>query len=136
MISDAPAHAIFVLLGPLENNNNNNDKKGVTVPDVLCAIQVCFEGNIRVESRQDNKQRSIKPAGDLIPWTISDQFQDDSFAGLSGLRVVRIATHPHATKTGYGTKALELLSSFFEGKLISIDHNVQMQPFFQPSAFI
>jgi hypothetical protein len=36
MISDAPAHAIFVLLGPLENNNN--DKKGVTVPDVLCAI--------------------------------------------------------------------------------------------------
>lgn len=34
LLSDAPGHAVFVLLGPL---NDSTDKK-VTVPEVLCAI--------------------------------------------------------------------------------------------------
>ena len=32
--------------------------------------------------------------GDMIPWTISQQFNDNEFATLSGARIVRIATHP------------------------------------------
>jgi N-acetyltransferase 10 len=40
---------------------------------------------------------------------------------LAGARIVRIATHAKATKMGYGTRALEQLALFFEGKLASID---------------
>ena len=63
--------------------------------------------------------RGGRASGDLIPWTLSQQFQDDGFAALSGARVVRIATHPDATKLGYGTRAMELLAQFYEGKLVS-----------------
>ena len=35
-----------------------------------------------------------KASGDLIPWSISQQFNDNEFATLSGARIVRIATHP------------------------------------------
>lgn len=66
--------------------------------------------------------RGAKPAGDLIPWTVSEQFQDDNFAMLSGVRVVRIATHPNAQKKGYGTKALELLQKYYDGMMIDIDN--------------
>ena len=38
--------------------------------------------------------RGKRASGDLIPWTISQQFNDHEFAGLSGGRIVRIATHP------------------------------------------
>jgi N-acetyltransferase 10 len=33
LMSDAPAHCIFVLLGPLEQGKGG-------IPDILCAIQV------------------------------------------------------------------------------------------------
>jgi N-acetyltransferase 10 len=38
----------------------------------------------------------------MIPWTVSQQFQDHKFAALSGARVVRIAVHPDASRMGYG----------------------------------
>lgn len=123
LLSDAPAHAVFVLLGPLQDKKEG---EGVKVPEVLVAIQVCFEGNVTVRTKQMNQTRSVRPAGDLIPWTIADQFQDDNFVHLSGVRVVRIATHPHAVKTGYGSRALTLLHHFFQGKLISLEEQVQM----------
>ena len=46
--------------------------------------------------------------------------QDDRFAELSGARVVRIATHPDATRLGYGARALDLLRRYFEGQLMSV----------------
>jgi N-acetyltransferase 10 len=42
--------------------------------------------------------RGKRAAGDLIPWTISQQFVDNNFLSLSGARVVRIATHPDLQK--------------------------------------
>lgn len=36
----------------------------------------------------------IYALGDLIPWTIAQQYNDSEFASLSGARIVRIATHP------------------------------------------
>lgn len=57
----------------------------------------------------------------MIPWTISEQFQDESFAGLSGIRIVRIATHPNAQGRGYGSRALELLIKYFESQLVDFD---------------
>jgi tRNA(Met) C34 N-acetyltransferase TmcA len=56
------------------------------------------------------------PTGDMIPWTISQQFNDNEFATLSGARIVRIATHPDVQKMGYGSRAVDLLISYFQGE--------------------
>ena len=44
--------------------------------------------------------RGEQRAGDLIPWTVSQQFQESRFAQLSGARIVRIASHPDALGMG------------------------------------
>jgi len=67
--------------------------------------------------------RGKQASGDLVPWTISQQFQDPEFASLSGVRVVRIATHPDVQKMGYGTRAMELLHEFFDGRVVPSGEN-------------
>mgnify|MGYP004445911625 FL=1 len=90
---------------------------------MYCAIQICEEGGISKDVVMNNNKRGLKPSGDLIPWTISDQYQDPEFAHMTSIRVVRIACHPECQRMGYGTKALELLSQYYEGKFIKIDSN-------------
>lgn len=87
LMSDAPAHHLFVLLPPL-----NEDES--TLPDPLVVIQVALEGNISKEYIMTQLAKGVRSGGDLIPWLVSQQFQDDDFAMLSGARIVRIATHP------------------------------------------
>jgi N-acetyltransferase 10 len=60
------------------------------------AIQVAFEGEISQKQLNEIMKRGSRPSGDLIPWTVSEQFQDDKFGQLNGIRIVRIATHPAA----------------------------------------
>lgn len=48
------------------------------------------------------------------------QFADHDFAGLSGVRVVRIATHPDFQGMGYGSRALRLLLEYYQGKTPSV----------------
>ena len=57
-------------------------------------LQVCLEGAISQGSVMKGLARGKRSSGDLIPWTLSQQFVDHEFAGLSGARIVRIATHP------------------------------------------
>ena len=118
LMSDAPAHRLFVLLGP-QVETASGDSSATALPDVLAVIQVCLEGRISRDSMRAALARGGRASGDLIPWTLSQQFQDDGFAGLSGARIVRIATHPDATRLGYGTRALALLTAFYEGKLVT-----------------
>lgn len=125
LLSDAPAHAVFVLLGPLKSDGQQKNE----TPDILCAVQVCLEGKISRKSIQDNSLRGLKPSGDLIPWTVSEQYQDNDFPQLNGVRIVRIATHVNAHKMGYGSKALELIEKFFEGSLVSVDEEVEYSEF-------
>jgi N-acetyltransferase 10 len=110
MLSDAPAHALFVLLAP---TRADTDK----LPDVLCAIQVCLEGRISSRSAKASMSRGHRASGDLIPWTLSQQFQDSDFATLSGARILRVATHPDVQKMGYGTRALKLLVDYYHGNI-------------------
>ena len=67
-------------------------------------------------------KRGLRPSGDLIPWTISEQFQDETFAQLSGARIVRIATHPNAQGRGYGSRAMEQLLKYYQGELVDMDN--------------
>ncbi|KAF4311181.1 exodeoxyribonuclease V alpha chain [Botryosphaeria dothidea] len=113
LMSDAPAHQLFVLVPPVDEGSNK-------LPEPLCVIQVAMEGQISRESVLNSLSRGQRAGGDLIPWLVSQQFQDDEFAGLSGARIVRIATNPDYIGMGYGRKAIELLTDFYEGKFTSL----------------
>lgn len=119
LMSDAPAHQLFVLIPPV----NPDDKK---LPEPLCVIQVALEGQISRESVLYNLSRGERAGGDLIPWLVSQQFQDADFGALSGARIVRIATSPEYISMGYGRRALELLVDFYEGKFASLDENGEL----------
>ncbi|KIY03618.1 uncharacterized protein Z520_00309 [Fonsecaea multimorphosa CBS 102226] len=113
LMSDAPAHQLFVLIPPIPEDANK-------LPEPLCVIQVALEGRISKKSVLSGLSRGQRAGGDLIPWLVSQQFQDSEFAGLSGSRIVRIATNPEYLNMGYGSRALELLRDFYEGKFTSL----------------
>ncbi|KAH8682616.1 N-acetyltransferase 10 [Xylariales sp. PMI_506] len=112
LLSDAPAHELFVLTAPIAGDNR--------LPEPLCVVQVALEGRISRQSVLNSLDRGSRPAGDLIPWLVSEQFRDPEFASLSGARIVRIATNPDYASMGYGSKALELLVSYYEGKFANL----------------
>ena len=116
LMSDAPAHQLFVLV-PLVDDDSSR------LPEPLCVIQLALEGQISRQSVLSSLSRGQRAGGDLIPWLISQQFQDEEFAGLSGARIVRIATNPEYTNMGYGSRALTLLIDFFEGKFANLSES-------------
>lgn len=119
MLSDAPAHAVFVLLSPSAEQDANS------LPDVLAVVQVALEGRISRKAVEAQLARGHRSAGDLIPWTISQQFGDSKFAQLSGARIVRVAVHPSVQGMGYGTRAIELLYRFYNGEMVSLANPVE-----------
>ncbi|XP_048481373.1 RNA cytidine acetyltransferase [Plutella xylostella] len=117
LLADAPAHCLFVLLAPTPPNCT-------AIPEVLCVIQMCFEGNISDKSVSDSLGRGRKAAGDLIPWNVCEQFGDRDFPQLCGARIVRIATHPSYQRMGYGKRALQQLAEYYSGNIPCLDeHN-------------
>uniref|UniRef100_A0A4W6CX57 RNA cytidine acetyltransferase n=1 Tax=Lates calcarifer TaxID=8187 RepID=A0A4W6CX57_LATCA len=116
MLSDAPAHHLFCLLPPVPPTQNS-------LPEVLAVVQVCLEGEISRQSILNSLSRGKKASGDLIPWTVSEQFQDPEFGSLSGGRVVRIAVNPDYQGMGYGSRALQLLQMYYEGKFPTMDEH-------------
>ncbi|WFC97046.1 N-acetyltransferase 10 [Malassezia brasiliensis] len=116
LLSDAPAHAVFVLLPPLDAA-----ARAGGLPEPLCVVQVALEGRISRQAILHSLARGTRDAGDLIPWLVTQQFQDADFAELSGARVVRIAVHPAYAGMGYGSRALALLEQFYSGALCDAD---------------
>lgn len=114
MLSDAPAHAVFVLLSP------SAEEDADSLPDILAVVQVALEGKISRKAVEAQLARGQRSAGDLIPWTISQQFGDSNFAQLSGARVVRVAVHPSVQGMGYGSRAVEQLYRFYNGDMVSL----------------
>lgn len=55
---------------------------------------MCLEGQVSRDSVVSSMSRGKRASGDLIPWTIAQQYQDQDFPSLCGARIVRIATHP------------------------------------------
>lgn len=88
LMSDCPTHHLFILTGPVDTSQKS-------LPDILCAIQVDLEGQISKKAVMESLAKGHAPHGNLLPWNISQQFQDQDFPSLSGCRVVRIASNPH-----------------------------------------
>ena len=59
LLSDAPAHHIFCLLGPTHPDQN-------TLPEVLCVVQVCLEGKIAKKSVHEGLRFGNAPSGDMV----------------------------------------------------------------------
>ena len=87
LMSDAPAHHLFVLLPPLKDDESY-------LPEPLVVLQVALEGNISKAAIMEGLSRGLRAGGDMIPWIVAQQFQESKFGMLSGARIVRIATHP------------------------------------------
>ena len=121
LMSDAPAHQLYVLVPPVDDNSTR-------LPEPLCVLQVALEGQISKKSVLNSLSRGQRVDGDLIPWVISQQFQDEDFAGLSGARVIRIATNPDYINMGYGSRALSLLTDFYENKFMDLSENERQEP--------
>ena len=66
LMSDAPAHHLFVLLPPLKDDES-------TLPDPLVVLQVSLEGNISRAAVMESLSRGERSSGDLIPWLMSQQ---------------------------------------------------------------
>lgn len=66
LMSDAPAHHLFVLLPPVKDDES-------TLPEPLVVLQVALEGNISKQSILDGLSRGTRTSGDMIPWLISQQ---------------------------------------------------------------
>ncbi len=116
LLADAPAHHLYVLLGPVDESKSS-------LPDILAVIQVALEGAVSRKSARASLAAGQLPQGDLLPWTIGQQFQDAEFPGLSGARIVRIAVHPEIPRAGYGSKAVALLKRYFEGSMSALSED-------------
>ncbi|XP_006462977.1 hypothetical protein AGABI2DRAFT_224663 [Agaricus bisporus var. bisporus H97] len=132
LMSDAPAHHLFVLLPPLKDDNDGGSGgvgNETYLPEPLVVIQVALEGSISKNVILEGLGRGLRAGGDMIPWLISQQFQETRFGMLSGARVVRIACHPDYANMGYGSRALQTLNSFYSGELFNLDesHTVQSE---------
>ncbi|KIM30804.1 hypothetical protein M408DRAFT_21631 [Serendipita vermifera MAFF 305830] len=121
LMSDAPQHRLFVLLPPIADDEN-------VLPDPIAVVQVVMEGLISKEAILDSLSRGLRAGGDMIPWLVSQQFQENKFAQLSGARVIRIAVHPDYTRMGFGARTLEALNAFYSGEYLNLDEVPQSNP--------
>lgn len=83
----------------------------------MAVAQVGLEGEISEQTVQNEKAKTRKAHGDLIPWTLCQYYLDYSFPKLAGARVIRLAVHTDVQDMGYGTRVLELLKEYYEGKM-------------------
>ncbi|TFK46145.1 DUF699-domain-containing protein [Heliocybe sulcata] len=128
LMSDAPAHHLFVLLPPIKDDESH-------LPEPLVVLQVALEGNISKQAIMDGLSRGLRAGGDMIPWLVSQQYQEGRFGMLSGARIVRIATHPDYASMGYGARALKALNSYYSGEYFNLSESVdEEQSYPDPAA--
>ncbi|KAF8267327.1 DUF699-domain-containing protein [Lactarius quietus] len=129
LMSDAPAHHLFVLLPPLADDESH-------LPEPLVVVQVALEGNISRQAILEGLQRGLRAGGDLIPWLVAQQFQEGKFAMMSGARVVRIATHPDYSNMGYGARALQALNAYYSGEYFNLDESAKPEVSYPDAAAV
>ncbi|KAF8074167.1 GNAT acetyltransferase 2-domain-containing protein [Lyophyllum atratum] len=129
LLSDAPAHHLFVLLPPIRDDESH-------LPEPLVVLQVALEGNISREAIMEGLGRGLRAGGDMIPWLVSQQFQEGRFGALSGARVVRVACHPDYANMGYGSRALQALNAFYSGEYFNLDESTRMETEYPDAAVV
>jgi tRNA(Met) cytidine acetyltransferase len=72
----------------------------------VCSLHVAVEGRMDEETIKKMSE-GYKPRGQIIPDLILKHYWDYDFPKLTGLRIVRIATHPSVMNKGIGSFALQ-----------------------------
>lgn len=106
LLSDAPAHKLLVLM-----STDSEGKEPGSVSDlenqVFCVLHVVIEGRIsKLIAKEAVSQGTTKKSGDLIPWTLTQNFCTDDFCQLLGVRVIRLAVPQAFQSMGYGTECM------------------------------
>ncbi|KAJ2913890.1 hypothetical protein MD484_g6524, partial [Candolleomyces efflorescens] len=120
LMSDAPAHQLFVLLPPLTSSSSTStslptstststtpstskhektpqtNTEATYLPDPLVVLQIALEGNISKELVMDALGRGVRPGGDMVPWIM-----------------------------GYGSRAIQALNEYFSGEYVSLDEEAK-----------
>ncbi|KAL8436225.1 hypothetical protein Efla_003755 [Eimeria flavescens] len=122
LLADAPAHLVFAFLGSVRDSDDS-------IPDIYCAIQVAIEGALSRGAIREALGRGLRPAGDLLPWTLAQAFADEDVGLLTGARIVRIAVHPSLQRMGFGSAALQQLIDFFEGRGLALQEPPEFAAF-------
>ncbi|KAA6428370.1 MAG: N-acetyltransferase 10 [Trebouxia sp. A1-2] len=100
LMSDAPAHHLFALLGPVDETQN-------ALPDVLCVVQVALEGAVSkkaaLNSLAQGNLPQVSPWGErLDTWTIGQQFRSTTSPSL------------------YGSRSIDLLKRYYQNELTDL----------------
>ena len=115
LMADAPKHHVLALIPPVAEQD-------AAVPEVYVAVQIALEGRIGSKEEISAAAGNLRPAGDMIPWTLSQQFSDTDFGQLNGVRIVRIAVHPALARMGYGSEAIKQISQWVDS--VNASHGV------------
>jgi N-acetyltransferase 10 len=107
LMADAPKHHVLAFCPPISESDGE-------VPEVYVAIQIALEGRIGSQKELFASAGNLRPAGDMIPWTLSTQFSDTDFGQLNGIRIVRIAVHPSLARMGYGSEAMKQIWTWIQ----------------------
>ncbi|KAF8265973.1 helicase-domain-containing protein [Lactarius quietus] len=107
LMSNAPAHHLFVLLPLLTDNESH-------LPKPLVVVQVALEGNISRQVILEGLQCGLH-AG------------EGKFAMMSGAQVMQIATHPDYSNMGYGARALQTLNVYYSGEYFNLDESAKLE---------
>ena len=75
---------------------------------VVCSVQLAREG--KIEEFAEDMYFGEVPPGNIVPDVVIKHYKDRDFSRLSGLRIVRIATHPSFMNMGIGSRMLDLLA--------------------------
>ncbi len=81
----------------------------------VCSLHVAIEGGMDEETIK-KLSSGYKPKGQIIPDLILKHYWDYEFPELSGIRIVRIATHPSVMDRGIGSFGLSKLVTWAEQK--------------------
>ena len=141
LAADSPAHRLFTLLSPPSPGQP---------PFPIVYLQVVLEGKIDDDRVKDVMNRSESPPGNLVPWILQRNFSEftqkfsqsdrisisenpsdendhlDNIAGLSGVRIVRLAVHPMMQGKGYGSRAMEQFLEYYSGQIPQKSANNQI----------
>lgn len=91
----------------------------------MAVVQVCLEGSLSKNTVKTSFESGRRGTGDLLPWTVSQQFLENNFATLAGARIVRLAVHPDFQGMGYGSRALQLLQQYYQGEFPCLKEDVK-----------
>jgi len=80
----------------------------------VAAVALLAEEGGLDDATRSRIYRGERVAGNMVPDLLTAQLRDRDAAGLRGLRVVRIATHPAARRRGLGSRLLSAVADEFD----------------------